>query len=137
MSRPKDAKWFIRILLLFHMHVFSLHVMDTTSLSPFLNPSLSSLFPSLSQLLPIFSQSLPSFPLSLSNPLPIFFSFFQSSEENLETVLSAVLQDPLESSMEGIEDLATGILRTGKLSVQGEAGGLLLTKFCTFCSIEK
>ena len=39
--------------------------------------------------------------------------------------------------MEGIEDLATGILRTGKLSVQGEAGGLLLKKFCTFCSIEK
>ena len=42
----------------------------------------------------------------------------------METVLSAVLKDPLESSMEGIEDLATGILRTGKLSVQGEAGGV-------------
>jgi hypothetical protein len=41
----------------------------------------------------------------------------------METVLSAVLRDPLESTMEGIEDLATGILRTGKLSVQGEAGG--------------
>lgn len=27
--------------------------------------------------------------------------------------------------MEGIEDLATSILRTGKLSVQGEAGGTM------------
>ena len=44
----------------------------------------------------------------------------------METVLSAVLKDPLESSMEGIEDLATGILRTGKLSVQGEAGGVYI-----------
>ena len=44
----------------------------------------------------------------------------------METVLSAVLKDPLESSMEGIEDLATGILRTGKLSVQGEAGGIIM-----------
>ena len=44
----------------------------------------------------------------------------------METVLSAVLQDPLESCMEGIEDLATGILKTGKLSVQGEAGGIYI-----------
>ena len=29
--------------------------------------------------------------------------------------------------MQGIEDLATGILRTGKLSVQGEAGGIMDT----------
>ena len=42
----------------------------------------------------------------------------------MATVLSEVLKDPLESSMEGIEDLATSILRTGKLSVQGEAGGM-------------
>lgn len=49
-----------------------------------------------------------------------------SSEENLETVLSTVLHDPLESSMQGIEDLAGGILRTGKLSVQGEAGGIII-----------
>ena len=41
----------------------------------------------------------------------------------METVLSEVLRDPLERSMEGIEDLATSILRTGKLSLQGEAGG--------------
>ena len=51
---------------------------------------------------------------------------YPSAEENMETVLSAVLKDPLESSMEGIEDLATGILRTGKLSVQGEAGGVCM-----------
>ena len=29
--------------------------------------------------------------------------------------------------MEGIEDLATGILRTGKLGLQGEPGGMVLT----------
>jgi hypothetical protein len=54
----------------------------------------------------------------------LFTSDSSDSEENMETVLSAVLKDPLESSMEGIEDLATGILRTGKLSVQGEAGDM-------------
>ena len=60
------------------------------------------------------------FVMQSSHLKPLSFS----PEENMETVLSAVLKDPLESSMEGIEDLATGILRTGKLSVQGEAGGV-------------
>lgn len=61
--------------------------------------------------------------------------FFPISEENLETVLSSVLHDPLENCMEGIEDLATSILRTGKLSVQGEAGGTYISSVCIWIGI--
>ena len=40
-----------------------------------------------------------------------------------EIIITDVYRDPLDECMEAIEDLATGILRTGKLSVQGEPGG--------------
>ena len=40
-----------------------------------------------------------------------------------EAVITDVYRDPLDVCMEGIEDLATLILRTGRLSIQGEPGG--------------
>jgi len=44
-------------------------------------------------------------------------------EQISETIITDVYKDPLDVCMEGIEDLATGILRTGKLILNGEPGG--------------
>ncbi len=44
-------------------------------------------------------------------------------EQISETVITDVYKDPLDMCMEAIEDLATGILRTGKLVINGEPGG--------------
>jgi len=54
----------------------------------------------------------------------------ESGEEPVtETpVIIDLYRDPLDACMEGIEDLATSILRTGRLSLQGEPGGMALTK---------
>ena len=40
-----------------------------------------------------------------------------------ETVITDVYKDPLEFCMEGIEEMARKILRTGKLAITGEPGG--------------
>ncbi len=39
------------------------------------------------------------------------------------TVITSVYRDPLEFCMEGIEEMARKILKTGKLTINGEAGG--------------
>lgn len=39
------------------------------------------------------------------------------------TVITNVYRDPLEFCMEGIEDMARKILKTGKLTINGEPGG--------------
>lgn len=46
-----------------------------------------------------------------------------TDEPNSETVIAAVYRDPLDECMDKIEDLAAGILRTSKLTIQGEPGG--------------
>lgn len=51
-----------------------------------------------------------------------FFGFL-ADEPNSETVIAAVYRDPLDDCMDGIEELAAGILRTSKLTIQGEPGG--------------
>ena len=51
-----------------------------------------------------------------------FFAFL-ADEPNSETVIAAVYRDPLDDCMDGIEELAAGILRTSKLTIQGEPGG--------------
>lgn len=48
---------------------------------------------------------------------------YLGEEQISETVITDVYKDPLDACMEGIEDLATGILRTGKLVINGEPGG--------------
>ena len=40
------------------------------------------------------------------------------------TVITSVYRDPLEFCMEGIEEMARKILRTGKLTINGEPGGV-------------
>ena len=54
--------------------------------------------------------------------MTIFFAFL-ADEPNSETVIAAVYRDPLDDCMDGIEELAAGILRTSKLTIQGEPGG--------------
>ena len=44
-------------------------------------------------------------------------------EQVSETVITDVYKDPLEFCMEGIEEMARKILRTGKLAITGEPGG--------------
>lgn len=56
----------------------------------------------------------------------IIISYEYSDEQTTEAVITDVYRDPLDYCMEGIEDLATSILRTGKLSIQGEPGGKYL-----------
>ena len=53
----------------------------------------------------------------------LFFFLFSADEPNSETVIAAVYRDPLDDCMDGIEELAAGILRTSKLTIQGEPGG--------------
>lgn len=51
-------------------------------------------------------------------------------EFSTETVLSDVYRDPLDTCMEAIEDLATAILRTGKLTIPGDPGGMYFICMC-------
>ncbi len=41
-----------------------------------------------------------------------------------ETVITDVYKDPLELCMDGIEEMARKILRTGRLAITGEPGGM-------------
>jgi hypothetical protein len=51
------------------------------------------------------------------------FFLFTGEEPISETVITDVYKDPLEFCMEGIEEMARKILRTGKLAISGEPGG--------------
>lgn len=79
-------------------------------------------FPSLSHLL-----SLPSLPFSSFPSFPSLPSSPGDEPQTETTIIQDIYIDPLDQCMEGIEDLATGILRTGKLCLQGEPGGMVLT----------
>ena len=81
--------------------------------------------PSLSPLLSLPSLPFSSFPSFLS--LPSLPSSSGDEPQTETTIIQDIYIDPLDQCMEGIEDLATGILRTGKLCLQGEPGGMILT----------
>ena len=81
--------------------------------------------PSLSPLLSLPSLPFSSFPSFLS--LPSLPSSSGDEPQTETTIIQDIYIDPLDQCMEGIEDLATGILRTGKLCLQGEPGGTILT----------
>lgn len=53
-------------------------------------------------------------------------------EFSTETVLSGVYRDPLDACMEAIEDLATAILRTGKLTIPGDPGGIYIYVYALY-----
>ena len=52
-------------------------------------------------------------------------------------MIAAVYRDPLDDCMDGIEQVAAGILRTSRLTVQGEPGGnghLVLVNYVCMCA---
>lgn len=58
---------------------------------------------------------------------------FLGGEESVSTtVITDVYKDPLEYCMEGIEETARRILRTGKLAITGEPGGMCVC-MCVCC----
>ena len=97
------------------------------TLPPSFSPSSPLLFPPLtpSSPLPLSHPSLLSLSPSLPYlPFPLLPSSSAGDEPQTETtIIQDIYIDPLDQCMEGIEDLATGILRTGKLGLQGEPGG--------------
>ena len=55
----------------------------------------------------------------------MFLVLLTGEEPVSETVITDVYKDPLEACMEGIEEMARRILRTGRLTITGEPGGTL------------
>ena len=57
----------------------------------------------------------------------------QDELNTVEVVFNKIYLDPLQEVMESIDSEAAGILRTGKLTIHGEAGGTLCTMSRVFC----
>ena len=105
-------------------------LLSSPSLSPLLSHLPSSLYPLLFHLPSSISPLLLSFPSLPFSSFPSFLSLpslpsSSGDEPQTETtIIQDIYIDPLDQCMEGIEDLATGILWTGKLCLQGEPGGI-------------